>query len=117
MQKPETAREIILSLQERFRPEKAEPGYSSIFHLDISGPRGGQFTVRIQDGAISIAEGLQDTPSCIVTAKDEVYEDMEWGRINAQMAVMFGKVKVSDLGEILDFIPLFHRCEEFYTNA
>ena len=63
---------------------------------------------------IDIQEGLTGEAKCIVSAKDETYEDMEWGRINPQMAVMFGKVKVSDLGEILDFIPLFHRCEEFY---
>ena len=114
MQTPLTAREIVMSLKERFRPEKAEPGFETIFHLDISGDNGGQFTVRIADGTLNIEEGLHDTPKCIVTTKDSTYEDMEWGRTNAQMAVMFGKVKVSDLGEILDFIPLFHRCEDFY---
>lgn len=116
MEKPESAREIILSLKERFRPEKAEPGYETIFHLDISGERGGKFTVAITDGRLDISEGLSGVAKCVVSAKDETYEDMEWGRINPQMAVMFGKVKVSDLGEILDFIPLFHRCEEFYKN-
>jgi acyl-CoA dehydrogenase len=115
MQKPISAREIVLSLKERFRPEKAEQGYETVFHLDISGERGGQFTVRIADGNLNIEEGLNGTAKCVVSAKDETYEDMEWGRTNAQMAVMFGKVKVSDLGEILDFIPLFHRCEEFYV--
>lgn len=114
MQKPESAREIILSLKERFRPEKAEQGYEIIFQLDISGERGGKYTVTISDGKINIEEGLNGEAKCVVSAKDETYEDMEWGRINPQMAVMFGKVKVSDLGEILDFIPLFHRCEEFY---
>lgn len=114
MEKPISAKQIVASLTERFRPEKAEQGYETIFHLDISGERGGQFTVKIIDGTINIEEGLHDTPKCVVSAKDETYEDMEWGRTNAQMAVMFGKVKVSDLGEILDFIPLFHRCEDFY---
>lgn len=114
MAKPESAREIVLSLKERFRPEKADPGYESVFHLDISGDRGGQFTVKIEDGNISVEEGLVGEPSCVVTTKDETYEDMEWGRTNAQMAVLFGKVKVSDLGAILDFIPLFHRCEDYY---
>jgi len=115
MQKPESAREIVLSLVDRYRPEKAESGYQTVFHLDISGPRGGQFTVRINEGSIDVQEGLVGEAKCVVSTKDEVYEDMEWGRTNAQMAVMFGKVKVSDLGEILDFIPLFHRCEEFYS--
>ncbi len=114
MQKPTSAREIVLSLKERFRPEKAEQGYETVFHLDISGERGGQFTVKIANGTLNIEEGFHDTPKCTVTTKDEIYEDTEWGRTNPQMAVMFGKIKVSDLGEILDFIPLFHRCEDFY---
>ncbi len=114
MQKPESAKEIILSLKERFRPEKLEPGYEAVFHLDISGDRGGQYTVSIANGNLVLEEGLNGEAKCVVSAKDEVYEDMEWGRTNAQMAVLFGKVKVSDVGEILEFIPLFHRCEEFY---
>ncbi len=114
MQKPDTARDIVLSLKERFRPEKAEPGYETVFHLDISGDRGGQFTVRIADGSINIEEGLHGEAKCTVSTKDETYEDTEWGRTNAQMAVMFGKIKVSDLGEILDFVPLFHRLEDYY---
>ncbi|HMU68716.1 MAG TPA: SCP2 sterol-binding domain-containing protein [Saprospiraceae bacterium] len=114
MQKPISAREIVLSLKDRFRPEKAEAGYETVFHLDISGDRGGQFTVTIANGTINIEDGFHGNPKCIVTTKDEVYEDTEWGRSNPQMAVMFGKIKVSDLGEILDFIPLFHRCEEYY---
>ena len=47
---PQTAREIIHSLPERFRPEKVEEGIEAILHFDISGDRGGQFTVEIKDG-------------------------------------------------------------------
>jgi putative sterol carrier protein len=114
MQKPETARDIILSLKERFRPEKADPGYETTFHLDISGDRGGKYTVKIEDGKIDITEGLTADPKCIIQAADHVYEDVEWERTNPQMAFMFGKVKVSDLGEMLDFASLFYRCSQFY---
>jgi putative sterol carrier protein len=114
MKKPETARDIILSLKERFRPEKAELGYETTFHLDISGSRGGQFTVRIEDGKIQIQEGLMGEAKCVVNAKDDVYEDVEWERTNPQMAFMLGKIKVSDLGEMLDFAGLFFRCSKFY---
>jgi acyl-CoA dehydrogenase len=114
MNKPETAKEIIASLKERFRPDKAEPGYETIFHFNISGPRGGQYTVKIEDGKITISEGLHDEPKCIVTTKDETYEDVEWERTNPQMAFMIGKVKVSDIGEMLDFAGLFFRCAQFY---
>lgn len=114
MEKPQSAREIVKSLKDRFRPDKAEQGYETIFHLDISGERGGQFTVSICDGTIDIKEGFEGEPNCVVQTKDEVYEDVEWNRTNPQMAFMFGKIKVSDIGEMLDFAGLFHRCEDFY---
>lgn len=114
MEKPNTAKEIIMSLKDRFRPEKAEPGYESVFHLDISGDNGGKFTVTIHDETIDVQEGFIGEAKCVVQAKDEVYEDVEWGRTNAQMAFMFGKIKVSDIGEMLDFIGMFHRCEDYY---
>ncbi len=105
-----------MSLKERFRADKAEPGYASVFHLDISGDNGGKFTVSIHDEAIEVQEGLVGEPNCVVQAKDEVYEDVEWGRTNAQMAFMFGKIKVSDIGEMLDFIGLFQRCPDYYKE-
>ncbi len=114
MRKPETAKEIVMSLKERFRPEKVEPGYEGIFHLNIAGERGGKYTVGIANGEITVDEGFNGSPTCVVETKEDVYEDIEWGRTNAQMAIMFGKIKVSDIGEMLDFIPLFHRCEDFY---
>ncbi len=114
MNKPTTAREIVLSLKERFRPEKADAGYEAICHLDISGDNGGMFTVKIDDGNIDVQEGLSGKPVCVVKAKDNVYEDVEWNRTNPEMAFMMGKIKVSNIGEMLDFAGLFHRCEEFY---
>jgi len=114
MEKPSAARDIILSLKERFRPEKADPGYEAVFHLDISGDRGGQYTVSINDGTITVEEGHSSEATCTISASDDTYEDVEWGRTNPQMAFLFGKDKVSDIGAMLDFAGLFHRCEDFY---
>ncbi|MBC8172621.1 MAG: SCP2 sterol-binding domain-containing protein [Chitinophagales bacterium] len=116
MQKPESAREIISSLSERFQPEKAEAGYETVIHLKISGDRGGEFTVTVEDGKIKVEEGLLGDAKCVVSAKDSVYEDVEWERTNPQMAFLLGKVKVSDIGEMLDFAGLFHKCPEFYKS-
>lgn len=114
MKKPETAREIILSLSERFRPEKAENGFETVFHLNIEGERGGEFTISIADGKIQVQEGLHGDAKCVVSSKADIYEDVEWERTNPQMAFMFGKIKVSDIGEMLDFAGLFYRCSQFY---
>lgn len=105
---PETAAEIIKSLPERLKKEKAE-GIEANFHFQISGDRGGDFTVVLKDQAVTVTEGLEGDPSCVVTTTDEVYEDTELGRTNPQMAVMMGKIKISNLGEMMKFVGLFQR--------
>ena len=54
-------------------------------------------------------EGHSSEATCTISASDDTYEDVEWGRTNPQMAFLFGKVKVSDIGAMLDFAGLFHR--------
>lgn len=105
---PETAREIIESLPERFKSEKAE-GLDTVFHFDISGERGGQWTITLEDQKLDLKEGLHGEPKCVLKTKDSVYEDTELGRSNPQMAVMMGKIKISNIGEMMKFIPLFKR--------
>ena len=106
--KIETAKEIVASLPERFKADKAE-GMSSVFHFDISGPNGGQWTVTVKDGQCTVVDGFQGEPNCVLTTSDEVYQDTELGRTNPQMAFMMGKIKVSNLGEMMKFVGLFKR--------
>ena len=110
MEKPGTAREIVESLETRFKPEKAE-GYEGIFHLQLSGDNGGEFTISIKDQTCKVSEGLEGEPACIIRAKDKVYADVELGNTNPQMAVLMGKIKISDIGAMLDFIGMFERLD------
>ncbi len=106
--KPETAAEIIRSLPQRIKSDKA--GHlNAIFQFDIEGERGGQFTATIIDGVCTVTDGLTGTANCVVKAKDKDYEDVELGRTNAQMAVMMGKIKISNIGEMLKFMEYFKR--------
>lgn len=106
--KPEIAKEIILSLESRFRPEKAGD-YAAVFHFDIAGSNGGQFTAEIANGQCKVHEGHIGTAVCTVSTKDDVYEEIELGKRNPEMAVMMGKIKISNLGEMLKFTKLFKR--------
>lgn len=103
---PKTAREIVLSLPQRFRPEKAGK-FQTMAHFDISGPQGGQFTVIIENGKCRVKEGLLGEPCCVLKASDKTYTRVELGKLNAQTAVMTGKLKVSNLAEMMRFIKLF----------
>ena len=105
---PQTAREILLSLPNRYKSAK-KPDYSTLIHFDVSGDNGGQFTVNIDNGVCSVSEGLQGEPKCLVTTNAETYENVELGRDNPQMAVMMGKIRLSNLSEMMTFSGLFER--------
>ena len=103
---PETVAEIFQTLPRRFRADKAGD-YETVIHFDISGKEGGLFTVHIHDGVCEVKEGLHGEPKCVVKTKDKTYRDIELGKANPQMAFMMGKIKVSNVSEMLKFIGLF----------
>ena len=102
----ETAKEIIQSLPLRLK-EGSGAGVDILYHFKISGANGGDFTVAVKDGKCEVASGLSGEPKCVIESTDENYADAEWGRINVQMAVMFGKIKVSNIGSMMKFVEMF----------
>ena len=106
--KPATAKEILLGLPERLKSEKAF-NIDTVFHFDIAGENGGIFTVKIQNGICEVVEGQNGDAKCLVETEASVYEDVELGKVNAQEAFMTGKIKVSDIGEMMKFGGLFKR--------
>ncbi len=110
-----TAKDIILTIPDRFRSEKAGD-YSTVFHLDIAKDGGGQFTVTIANGECSLEEGLIGSSKCTVSTKAKTYVDLELGKTNPQMAFMMGRVKVSDVAEMMKFGKCFYRYKEGGTE-
>lgn len=108
MQPKVTFQHIVASIPRRFRPEKAG-NQQLTFHFDIRGEGGGAYTVAIANGQCTLAEGLLGQADCTIKAKADVYTQIELGNTNPQMALMMGKVKVSNLGAMLEFAKLFRR--------
>ncbi len=106
---PETAKDIIYSLPQRINSEKVDDSSSHKFHFLLDGPTGGNFTVTMQGKTVTVEDGLVGTPTCEIRAKATDYEDLELGRGNPQMMFMMGKIKVTNLGEVMKFITYFHR--------
>lgn len=105
-----TAKEIVLALPSRLKAEEAA-GQSGVFQFVLEGETGGEFTVNVADGVCTVTEGLSGEPDCVITALATDFEDAEEGRVNRQMAVMMGKIKISNLGAMLKFIGLFRDIE------
>ncbi len=100
-----TAKAIIESIPDRFRAEKAE-GYSTIVHIDLTGLA---YTVEINAGECFLKEGLHGTAVCKVESIEQNYVALETGELNPQWALMSGKVKVSNLAEMMRFTKCFRR--------
>jgi putative sterol carrier protein len=84
--------EIFSKMSEAFRPDKAV-GQSAIIQFDITGPNGGKWYAKIEDGACSVADGETQGASLTLIATDEDYLSMMNGAINPMTAFMQGKVK------------------------
>jgi len=106
---PQTAKEIVYSLPKRLRLDKVDDDAIHRFHLLLDGPSGGNFTVTLKDKKVVVLDGLVDEPTCEIRAKATDYEDLELGRGNPQMMFMMGKIKVSNLGEVMKFVTYFSR--------
>jgi putative sterol carrier protein len=103
-----TAAQLIQSLPDRLK-EGAGKDVDITYHFKITGTNGGDFTVKVKDGICTVEKGLSGEPKCEIVAKDTDYEDVELGRTNPQMAVLFGKVKVSNVGSLMKFVEMFER--------
>jgi len=106
---PPSARELILGLPKRFRPEKAKADLNRSFHFALRGDGGGEFTVHVQADGVGVSEGLSGDADCLVEAEASDYASLELGRLDPQTALMSGKVRISDLGAMMAFTPLFTR--------
>ena len=100
-----TAKEIILGLPNRFKGDSATD--NGTFHFKIDGEGGGDFTVSVADGNCTVAEGLQGEADCVISSNDSDFVDAETGVVNKQMAVMMGKIRISNLGAMMKFLSLF----------
>jgi hypothetical protein len=104
---PETAKEILYSLPGRLKEDKVDDSTEGVFHFHMEGE--GEYTITLKDKKVTVEEGLHGTPTCDIKAKASDYADIELGRTNPQMAFMMGKIKISNLGEMMKFMGLFRK--------
>lgn len=102
----QTAKELLKNVEGQYDPSKV-PDADTVFHFMLSGENGGDFTVVVKDETCKITEGLSGEAKCIVKSTDEVFEQVMTGKMNPTMAVMGGKLKISNIGEMMKFAKPF----------
>ncbi|MDH3844233.1 MAG: long-chain-fatty-acid--CoA ligase, partial [Myxococcales bacterium] len=84
---------LFEGMSARFIPKKAK-GVDAVISYHITGGGGGDWTVTIRDGQISVTEGLAENPRCYVVARDSDYYDVTVGKMSGITAVITGKLSI-----------------------
>jgi putative sterol carrier protein len=101
---PGTVQEFFETLPSRADASKTA-GMNNSYGFDIEGA--GQWTVRVADGAVTVAEGMEDT-EVTISASQEVFEKIISGEQNPTSAYMTGKLKLKgDMGAAMKLQKLF----------
>jgi putative sterol carrier protein len=80
-------------------------GMSNSYVFDIEGA--GQWTVKVEDGSVDVAEGVQDA-DVTISASEEVFQKILSGEQNATSAYMTGKIRLKgDMGAAMKLQKLF----------
>jgi putative sterol carrier protein len=101
-----TSRDFLYSLPSKVPPAAIE-GVETVFHFDLEGDHGGQYTIVVADQKVQVSDGLHGEPKCAVRASEEDFVNLATGELNPMMAVLTGKVKISNQAEMLRFAKIF----------
>ena len=94
-------RELFHAMAERF-DGAAAGDWAAVFSFRIAGPRGGDFVVRIADGACTVEEGVPDDATSTVTTDDDTWLGIVDGSVNPMGAFMGDKIKIQgNMGDVL----------------
>jgi putative sterol carrier protein len=99
-----TVQEFFETLPSRADTSKIADMNNS-YGFDIEGA--GQWTVKVADGAVTVADGMDDT-DVTISASQEVFEKIISGDQNPTSAYMTGKLKLKgDMGAAMKLQKLF----------
>lgn len=101
-----TSREFLYRLPEKVAAASID-GLETLFHFDLEGENGGQYTIEVKDQKVTVTDGLSGDPKCVVRASGEHFVQLATGELNPMMALLTGKVKITNQGEMLKYAKIF----------
>ena len=100
-----TVQEFFETLPSRADASKTA-GMNNSYGFDIEGA--GQWTVKVEDGSVSVVDGLEDGADVTISASQEVFEKIIAGEQNPTSAYMTGKLRLKgDMGAAMKLQKLF----------
>jgi putative sterol carrier protein len=104
-----SAQQYFDKMPAAFRPEMAA-GLNATYQFELSGEGGGIWYVKVSSGELQVGQGEQPNPDVIVRAAAADYVAIAEGRMNAMLAMVTGKFKISgNMGMAMKLEKLFKR--------
>jgi putative sterol carrier protein len=104
-------KEIFDKMPEAFLSEKAA-NVNATIQLELTGEGGGDWVVKIANGAMTINEGRTETPNLTLTMAVNDYVALSRGEANPMNLFMAGKVKLQgDMTLAMKFPEMFDRSQ------
>ena len=104
-----SARDILATVESRFRPDKAE-GVAMNIGYDLTGAEGGQWTLQIKDGQCKVREGFAGDLTVKLIMDASVYAGMMTGAIDGTSAFTSGQVRIEgDMMAAAATAKFFHK--------
>lgn len=97
-----TLEEYFNSLTQKVKPEDLE-GVDTQINFDLKGKN---MYVTVKDGKIEAAEGTAADAEVNITVKEEDLLSIIQGNTNPMMAMMMGKLKISNPGAMLKYAKI-----------
>lgn len=82
-------------------------GINTVFHFDMGDTDDLKYTVKVEDGKASVENGLNGESKCTVKASKETLTKLINKELNPMTAMMMGKIKVSNIGELMKYAKTF----------
>ena len=100
-----TAKDFLFSLPDKVNKDAVE-GLETLFHFDFGGEEG-KYTLLLNDGVLTASEGHNGEAKCKVNSSEENFIKLVKGDLNPMMALLTGKLKISNQGEMLKYAKIF----------
>lgn len=99
---------IFERMLQRMEPQKIE-GMNAVIVFDLSGDNGGQYWLKLADGAASTGTGAVEGAKMTLKATADDFYTMMNGGLNPMQAFMTGKVKIQgDTSLALKLMPMIN---------
>jgi putative sterol carrier protein len=105
--KPKTIKAFFRSLPAKLDKEAAED-LDAVYQFDLSGPQGGQYLLRIQNGTCVVEEGTHEDPHVTLSMPGEDCIKVLNGQLSGSAIAMSGRLQISgDIGLAMQLKALF----------